>query len=107
MVAYTERWNPNIYRGEKIPVLVYSQTNVNARKQNMSPAEVSDVTQAGSEADMVANQLYSGFYMVDGFKITYSMLPVSTAVNSDKPLPPGFTEVFYMKRREWPVPGTG
>jgi hypothetical protein len=107
MIAYTERWNPNIYRGEKIPVLVYSQTNVNARKQNMSPAEVSDVTQAGSEADMVANQLYSGFYMVDGFKITYSMLPVSTAFTDPKPLPPGFTEVFYMKRREWPVPGSG
>jgi hypothetical protein len=45
--------------------------------------------------------------MVDGFKITYSMLPVSTNFTEDKPIPPGFTEVFYMKRREWPVPGSG
>lgn len=107
MIAYTERWNPNIYRGEKIPVLVYSQTNVNAKRQNATPAEVSDATQAGHEADMVANQLYSGFYMVDGFEITYSMLPVSTNFENPNPIPPGFTEVFYMKRREWPVPGSG
>lgn len=107
LVAHTERWNPNIYRGEKIPVLVYSQSNVNARKQNTTPAEVPDTTQSGSDASMVVNQLYSGFYMVDGFKITYSMTPVSTNFEDPQFIPPGFTEVFYMKRREWPVPGTG
>jgi len=108
LIAHVERWNPNIYRGEKIPVLVYSQDNVNARRQNATPNEVSDVMDVGSEANMVANQIYSGFYMVDGIKITYSMLPTSTNfISNNKAIVPSYTEIFYLKRREWPVPGTG
>ena len=110
MIAYVERWNPNIYRGEKIPVLVYSQTNPNARKQNMSDAEIQDASEFGSTEVMVANQMHSGFYMVDGFKITYEMSTPSTNFTDEGPTTPtlaGFTEVFYMKRREWPVPTSG
>jgi hypothetical protein len=110
MIAHVERWNPNIYRGEKIPVLVYSQHNPSARKQNATPAEVQDTQQVGAEANMVANQVYSGFYMVDGMKITYSMNPSSTNFTDEGPSSQpvsSFTEVFYLKRREWPVPGSG
>jgi hypothetical protein len=109
MIAHVERWNPNIYRGEKIPVLVYSQSNVNARRQNTTPEEVSDTIDSGSEANMTANQIYSGFYMVDGMKITYSMVPGTTNFTANAPTNnvPSYTEIFYLKRREWPVPGTG
>jgi len=100
-----ERWNPNIYRGEKVPVILHTQGDLFKRKADQTPSE----TQIpGDETPPVADQLYSGYYMVDGIKIYYTMNAESTNYE-DPPQEPATTmyEVFRLTRREWPVPGTG
>jgi hypothetical protein len=100
-----ERWNPNIYRGEKIPVILHTQGDFFKRKADQTPEE----TQIpGNETPAVADQLYSGYYMVDGIKIQYKITTDSTNFE-DPPQEPATTmyEVFRLTRREWPVPSTG
>lgn len=99
------RWNPNIYRGEKIPLILITQGDILKRKADSTPNE-SQIP--GSETPAVADQLYSGFYMVDGIKIYYTMSAPSTNYeNPPKPTAPTMYEVFRLTRREWPVPATG
>jgi hypothetical protein len=103
--ADVERWNPNIYRGEKIPLILITQGDTTKRIQDATPEE-SKIP--GNETPMVADQLYSGYYMVDGIKIYYTMNADSTNYE-DPPQEPATTmyEVFRLTRREWPVPSTG
>jgi hypothetical protein len=62
----------------------------------------------GGEYPAVADQLYSGYYMVDGLEIVYEITQDSTDYENP---PDGPTttlyEVFRLTRREWPVPATG
>jgi hypothetical protein len=104
--AICERWNPNIYCGEKIPVLLITQGDLLQRRKDSTPGAESQV--AGDEALPVMNQLYSGFYMVSGLKIMYNMSAASTD-HKNPPTEPAssLTETFRLARREWPVPSTG
>jgi hypothetical protein len=100
-----ERWNPNIYRGERIPLILISQGDILKRKVDATPGEASI---PGSETPVVADQLYSGYYMVSGIKIHYTISASSTNYEN----PPTETassmyEVFRLTRREWPAPATG
>ena len=100
-----ERWNPNIYRGEKIPLILITQGDIYKRKADATPEE-SQIP--GSETPVVADQLYSGYYMVDGIKIYYTMAAESTNFENPPTEPvPTMYEVFRLARREWPVPSTG
>lgn len=99
--AITERWNPNMYRGEKIPILLISGTDMLERSINAAPDED---TYPGAS---VALQLYSGFYMINGIKILYKMMSHQTDTQNPKPPAPGLSAKFLLTRREWPVPATG
>ena len=103
--ANIERWNPNVYRGEKLPVIIITQDDTMKRVADATPNETSI---PANETPAVADQFYSGFYMVSGMKIMYSMAPESTN-NEDPPkqLPPNLYQIFRLTRREWPVPATG
>lgn len=100
-----ERWNPNIYRGERIPIILITQGDIMKRQIDSTPGESSI---PNSETPVVADQLYSGYYMVNGIMIYYTMTPPST--NYENPPSggnPTMYEVFRLTRREWPVPATG
>jgi hypothetical protein len=87
------KWNPNIYRGEKIPVVLVTQSDQTQRISDATPGEAGMGT---NDPIVVANQLYSGYYMVSGIKINYTMLESNS-----------LKETFRLTRREWPVPATG
>lgn len=100
-----ERWNPNIYRGERIPIILITQGDIMKRQIDSTPGEASI---PNSETPVVADQLYSGYYMVNGIMISYTMTPPSTNYeNPPEGANPTMYEVFRLTRREWPVPATG
>lgn len=100
------RWNPNIYLGEKVPLILISQMDVTKATQDAQgeDAKISDVS-PGEPA--VLDQFYSGYYVVDGMTITYSQdnspYEQGTGVNPQNTAPAYF-QVFVMTRREWPTP---
>lgn len=101
--AFTQRWNPNMYRGEKIPLLLIASSDLLDKSVNAAPEESED-----NSGTTVALQLYSGFYMISGIEILYG-LTSSSEVGEEgaKPPAPGITSKFLLSRREWPVPATG
>lgn len=103
--ADVERWNPNIYRGEKIPLILITQSDTMKRKADATPDE-SRIP--GGEYPAVADQLYSGWYMVDGLEIVYEIgvEPNNNREDEDS-AKTNLYEVFRLTRREWPVPATG
>jgi hypothetical protein len=103
--ANVERWNPNVYRGEKLPIILITQDDTLKRVSDATPNESTIPT---NETPAVADQFYSGFYMVSGMKIMYNMSPESTNYEDPpKELPPNLYQIFRLARREWPVPSTG
>jgi len=103
--ADVERWNPNIYRGERLPIVLHTQSDVAKRKLDSTPDDQQKPT---SDTTAAMDQFYSGYYMVDGMIFTYTMSPKSTdySDNPKKTKPePGMTQTFKLTRREWPVPG--
>jgi hypothetical protein len=106
--ADIERWNPNIYRGERIPVLLHTQTDVAKKSMDANPSEKGEDM---SQQFPVTDQFYSGYYMVDGIKFTYDLTPKTTAMANPGQPPPkisptigGIVQVFRLSRREWPTP---
>jgi hypothetical protein len=99
------RWNPNIYMGEKIPIVLISQTD---KMKAMADATGEDakVTEASSYQDfIVMDQFYSGYYMINGMKLTYTGEGTSySPVNSGENAGPTMFQTFIMTRREWPTP---
>jgi hypothetical protein len=100
-----ERWNPNIYRGERLPVILHTQSDNAKRSLDATP---DDQQKPKTENVAAMDQFYSGYYMVDGMKFIYSMTPKSTDFSNSpnkKKSEPGMTQSFKLTRREWPVPG--
>jgi len=102
--AHVTRWNPNIYRGEKIPILLHSFGDINDRVANRTP---NDANLPTNETAPTANQFYSGYYMVDGIKLMYTISKTDTSSSPPPEGTPGMTQVFLLRRREWPIPATG
>lgn len=102
--VYIERWNPNIYRGERIPLLFHTQGDTAKRLLDAAPSERNVPS---NETPAVMDQFYSGYYMVDGVKWTYTMTKEQSDFSKPpgEPMPSGIVQVFKMKRREWPIPG--
>jgi len=98
------RWNPNVYRGEKVPILLHSFGDTFDRTANATPGEAN---LPANETAPIAQQLYSGYYMIDGLKIKYTIaMPTRTSEGSGE-VTPGITQILLLRRREWPVPATG
>lgn len=101
------QWNPNIYRGEKIPLLMHISADLINRQENVrGPEESRDQNTPGA----VTNNFYSGYYMVHSFQINYSLFnnpgPVVSVMPSaaDTANSPTIKQIFTLTRREWPVP---
>lgn len=104
LLVHVERWNPNIYRGERMPLLFYTMTDTPKRVMDSA---VGDEPVPAGQTPAVMDQFYSGYYMVDGIKFTYAMVGGSTDYENPPkgPTPSGIVQIFTMKRREWPIPG--
>jgi hypothetical protein len=102
-----ERWNPNIYNGERIPLLLTSQADERKAYIDAAGGDRKAVDQdQGAGAVPVLDQFYSGYYMVNGVSFTYKKDgPVNTqGPNAGKYNGPAFYQTFVMTRREWPTP---
>ncbi len=106
MTADIERWNPNIYRGEKIPIILHTMSDPAKRMKDGTP---DDKKVPANQTPAVMDQFYSGYYMVDGLTWQYSMFTENTDyqpnASAKPPQPSGFIQVVKLTRREWPVPG--
>jgi len=97
-----ERWNPNIYKCEKIPLVMYIHSDNVNRYGNARGLE-QEVP--ANEAPPVSNNFYSGWYMVDGYNIEYSLFDSPNVGSAQKEgNGPNITQVFKLVRREWPLP---
>jgi hypothetical protein len=99
-----ERGNFNIYRGERIPLFLMI-TGDNQYQNIASPPEQENKSSAFPQP--ILDKFYSGYYMVSGMMFTYS--PEGKTNSGDflkegeRPTP-GFTQIMYLTRREWPTP---
>jgi len=100
--ADVERWNPNIYMGEKVPIALITQTDT-AKAQLDAQGEDATIMEASDANPVVLDQFYSGYYMINGMKITFNA-DSSQKFFSDDPRGPTFYQTFIMTRREWPTP---
>lgn len=102
-----DSWNPNIYRGEKLPLFFLVSNDSMKRQLDATPGEVDGGSPDGGSP--VMDQLLSGFYMVDGIKFTYVSPAPELPGDGEKKESPviSLSETFYLTRREWPVPATG
>jgi hypothetical protein len=99
--AQLENGNFNIYRGERLPLIIFVGGDL--RYQTVAtPPEAGNVSAA--YPPMLPDKFYSGYYMVSGMRINYS--PQSKTVSSDINAgeSPGFTQTMVLTRREWPTP---
>ena len=116
--AQVTRWNPNIYIGEKIPMVFYTSPTDLTKKNRELVGDQKDTDNVTVSSIPTVDHFYSGFYMVNGMKITYVQNSATTNIvsNEDKALQagssaatsgPGFFQTFVMTRREWPTPIQG
>jgi len=104
--ADVQRWNPNIYMGEKVPILLISQADVTKSSADAQGLDKKAVNHSGN-FPAVIDQFYSGYYMINGMSITYNQdhTQYSTAhPDENNGYEPAFFQTFTMTRREWPTP---
>lgn len=100
------RWNPNMYNGEKVPILLISQADVPKAQADAQGAD-REVANHSSGAPAILDQFYSGYYMINGMSITYNQdrTQYSTKHPEDNiGAEAAFFQTFTMTRREWPTP---
>ena len=100
-----ERWNPNIYMGEKVPLILIAQAD-RLKAQMDATGEDKTATDVSPGGVAVLDQFYSGYYMTNGMRIEYVTDGAQLQVNADEDPNPGpqFYQTFIMTRREWPTP---
>ena len=100
-----ERGNFNIYRGERIPIVLIIASD-NQYQNVMSTPETDNKSAAFPQP--IVDKFYSGYYMVSGMTFTYKAAGVSsfedTEGNETPPSAPGFMHTMTLTRREWPTP---
>ena len=110
------KWNPNVYLGEKLPLIIYNGPEDN-QKRNLQYAGKQQEDAKSTALEVSLDHFYSGHYMVYGFNITYAQMSssINTVSNQEKAeenrLPPnktepGFVQSLILTRREWPTPVT-
>lgn len=96
-----QRWNPNIFNGERIPIVLLNLTD---RKKKYVDAVPQDAD-APPNAEMPSiDQFYSGYYVTDGMKFTFERSGPAGQFSDSKPGGPDFRQTLTLRRREWPVP---
>jgi hypothetical protein len=100
-----ERGNFNIYRGERLPLILVVMSDI--QYQNiLNPPEQEQPEPMYPSPTM--DKFYSGYYMVSGMSFVYTPnSPISTMgspTNESPRNPPGFIHKVYLTRREWPTP---
>lgn len=98
------RWNPNVYNGERLPMVLL----------NLTDSLKKGVDAIGESADQPPNsdvpsidQFYTGYYVTDGMKFVFERIgPGGEFSNAEKPeFPkPDFRQTLTLRRREWPAP---
>ena len=101
------RWNPNIYLGEKLPLVLISQADPSKANTDAVGKDAVLAEKSGGGEVPVLDQFYSGYYVVNGMEIIYaqdnSPYEHGTGVDPNK-LAPAYFQTFSMTRREWPTP---
>lgn len=101
-----QRWNPNIYMCEKIPLILISMAD--ATKAGVDAVGEDDAVRKSALGSVaVLDRFYSGYYMVNGIQITYNAdaRQYSTDPTDDGSRnSPSFFQTFTVTRREWPTP---
>lgn len=77
--------NFNIYRGQRIPVIIINDGNPQRQKMTKDNSQ-------SDEANISYDRFLSGYYMVNGFRYSWS---ASTGK---------FVQDLFLTRREWPMP---
>lgn len=91
------RANFNIYRGERIPCLLFDDMNSPYKVPfSQTPEEIDDPDLKAGEG-VVLDKFYSGFYMIKGMNFKYNL----SAPSGDSGV---MKEEVVLTRREWPVP---
>lgn len=85
MRLYLGKYNFNLYRGQRIPVLILNEGNVKRQKATLQPEQ--SVTDAISY-----DKFLTGYYMITGMVYNW---------DSDNPV---FRQELFLSRREWPIP---
>lgn len=100
-----ERGNFNLYRGERIPIILIS-TKDNQYQNIAAPPEQKQNLSAFPQP--ILDKFYSGYYMISGMMFTYSPQGKTNTGETPDPetglLSPGFTHTVILTRREWPTP---
>jgi len=100
------RWNPNIYVGEKVPIIIISETD-GVKAGLYTQADDRELNEDAPGSIPIINQYYSGFYMVNGMSITWNSKSTQylKAEGQDPQIgAPSFFQTFILTRREWPTP---
>ena len=78
--------NFNIYRGQRMPVIILNAGNSVRQKMTLDPDTQNE------KANTSYDKFLSGYYMVQGFRYSWSATTGQ------------FTQDLYLTRREWPMP---
>lgn len=95
LIVGVKRINLNIYRYERIPVIIFSGDDVLDNKDVGEAKEYQKVKEYNPEIG-VYNKFYSGYYVVLGYNIIYRPSTVTSA--------PMFIQEFILSKREWELP---
>jgi len=104
-----ERGNFNIYRGERLPLLLLITTDIQMQNIMSQPEQKA---RTGAFPEPILDKFNSGYYMVSGMVFKYSPQGQTNSTDygrlneeeNEKPPAPGFTHIVYLTRREWPTP---
>jgi hypothetical protein len=100
-----ERGNFNLYRGERIPLILFVMNDIRHQTILNSPEQEQPDAMYPS---MILDRFYSGYYMIAGMSFSYSQdSPISSMgmpTEENPRNPPGFIHKVYLTRREWPTP---
>jgi len=86
LLCVLPKCNFNIYRGQRIPVIILNDGNTQRQKMTSDPS-----VQTENE-EVSYDRFLSGYYMVQGYRYSWNQNPGR------------FEQELYLTRREWPMP---
>lgn len=97
MFSHLKWWNPALLRGARVPLIIFLFGEIGKLAPYMNSDEFNLVNDSNTQnptsgASFTVDRFKSGFYYVEGFKISYS------------PLTSKIDQHLVLTRREWGVP---
>jgi hypothetical protein len=100
-----ERGNFNLYRGERVPLLLVVDKDIQYQNIMSSPEQPQN---SAAFPQPIIDRFYSGYYMISGMQFRYSPRGETNSydmpTNENPITAPGFTHKVTLTRREWPTP---